>query len=116
MFTALETGSYSDYPYHTVGLPPSWVSYRELLGWWSPSTNPAHAGEARRKAGVSGVRHDILGGYCCVAIHTYYSAVCFYADTNGHKGKAEALATCRAIVVALQAADAAEKGGRECLS
>ena len=74
-----------------------------------PSTNAAHAGQARRKE----TYHEVTHGRweVCVEIggktHTAGYAEVAYTETNGDKGKAEALATCRAIVDALQAAEAA---------
>lgn len=72
------------------------------------SANPAFAGDARRKAdywgvkrwygsdGREGVRADIDKVEC----------FCAFDETHNDKGKAEALATCRAIVEALKAAEA----------
>ena len=80
---------------------------RPLLQW-SPSTNPAHAGEARREADLNGVKHH---GLCTVkafvVANSDLDGHCDYSETNGDKGKAEALATCRAIVEALKANEAA---------
>ena len=72
------------------------------------STDPAHAGEARRKARKKGRRWELTGcmlGVQC-DINTFSGVVCS-TETNGDEGKAEALATCRAIVAAMKAAKVA---------
>ncbi len=71
---------------------------------FSPSTNPAHAGEARRKAGWSNVHHENGGVVVVIGIdgRTGHGS-CAYSETNGDKGEAEALATCRAIAAAMKA-------------
>ncbi len=77
---------------------------------FEPSTNPAHAGEARRKAKWFSVEASPLDGEplgITCWINRQSSGGCWYDETNGDKGKAEALATCRAIVEALKAAKAA---------
>ena len=84
---------------------------RELQDWF-PSTNPAHAGEARRKAADATVRHSLAEGGCFIDLSVEIAGVlthgfcgaCYYSETNGDKGKAEALATCRAIVAVTKAA------------
>ena len=74
---------------------------------WSPSTNPAHAGEARRKADASSLSHSGVAAKCVlIGDHAGRGDAfweCGYSETNGDKGKAEALATCRAIVAGLKA-------------
>ncbi len=86
----------------------AWVgldgSFRAWRGLWSPSTNLAHAGEVRMKAERWELTGYTLGVQCDIG--TSSSVVCFH-ETNDDKGKAEALATCRAIVEALKAAEAA---------
>ncbi len=72
---------------------------------WSPSTNPAHAGEARRKARSSKIVHA-HNGCRCVINEGEGATTVGYRETNGDKGKAEALVTCRATIAALQAAQA----------
>lgn len=74
---------------------------------WSPSTNPAHAGEARRKAEYSQVIHH--NDRTHVQVDSHFVTV-YLTETNGDKGKAEALATCRAIVAVLKAAKAVGGG------
>lgn len=76
---------------------------------WSPSTNPAHAGEARRKADYWGVKrwYGSDGRERVRADIDKIECFCAFDETNSDKGKTEALATCRAIVEALKAADAA---------
>jgi hypothetical protein len=76
------------------------------------STNPAHAGEARRKADGSYLDHLPSGtciAYIPVGEHVQCGE-CDYTETNGDKALAEALAICRAILATLQAAEKA-KGG-----
>ena len=73
---------------------------------WSPSTNPAHAGEARREADRCWVQSDALRysvwlGGCW--------AHCWLEEVNGDKCLAEALATTRAIAEVMKA-KAIEKG------
>ena len=85
-----------------------WVSnYRPEPGCvfpvcWSLS-NPAHAGEARRKADESEVSHSVSFGQsgCFVTIEGH-EGFAPWSDPDD-KGPAEALATCRAIVAAMQA-------------
>jgi hypothetical protein len=75
---------------------------------WSPSTNPDHAGEARRVADswvltdVETVRH--ADGIVCHLLvgMAWHSGACSFAETDGDKDRAEALATCRAIAAAMQ--------------
>lgn len=79
---------------------------------WSPSTNPAHAGEARREArawtlwSFLGADGETAGFQCYVNVGGWktFGGRCEISETNGDKGRAEALATTRAIVAALQAA------------
>jgi len=92
-----------------------WEDNEGTIVWngpFRPSTNPAHAGEARRQACASQVHQE---GYGAVMVHiqtsvppwpgagSYYSGYCDCAETTGDKGKAEALATCRAIAAAAKA-------------
>jgi hypothetical protein len=84
----------------------------ESVDKWSPSTNPTHAGEARRKVARwelcvvrGGDRWEEPGIEC----RLYTGAGvgiggAMLAETDGNVGEAEALATFRAIVAALQAA------------
>lgn len=74
---------------------------------WSPSTNPAHAGEARRKEGDWELFSNPKDGNIMCRFHGRHEGFCSLSETNGDKGKAEALATCRAIVAVLKAAEAA---------
>jgi len=68
---------------------------------WSPSTNPADAGEARRKAKQSSIRFCFAQGFIA-EIEGYVSA-CMLHETDGHGGRAEALATSRALAAAIKA-------------
>ncbi len=80
---------------------------------WSPTTNAAHAGEARRRAGRSKLDHSatfnvtgscrcyISVGSACVGQSVGYHEVAG-TDDEIHE-RAEALATCRAILAAIQA-------------
>ncbi len=86
---------------------------------WSPFTNPAHAGEARRKAfswrlQLQYSENDELGIGCRLWADpdTFYDGFCLLGKTNGDKAAAEALATCRVIVAMLQAAEAAGGEGK----
>jgi hypothetical protein len=74
---------------HWMGLGPIFASSAPCY-----STDSAIAGEARRRAGVSSVRHYLTDVW--VFLDEFYG-VCDYAETNGDKGLAEALATSRAI-------------------
>jgi hypothetical protein len=81
------------------------------FAYWFPSTNPAHAGEARRKAADWTLFRFREGIGCYIwdrvpgpAQH----AACLFTETNGSEELAEALATCRAILAALKAAEAVE--------
>lgn len=94
------------------GKPPHVHPWGDRGRWrwlvdWSPSTDPAHAGEAMRKADWSScihVKHRVaagveFGGIC-------YYGTCDYSEVTGDteeeiKGKAQALATCRAIAAAM---------------
>ncbi len=88
---------------------------------WKPSTNPAHAGEARRKA-ESWDLHTFncpkpTTVSCSLLVSGEWQVSgggsvgwCKYTETNGDKGRAEALATCRAIVDMLKAADEVNDG------
>lgn len=92
-------------------------------GGWSSSTNPANAGEARRKAGrwrlelgmhVTPIASDgwDLGIMCVLwpdGSGRGISASCAFPETDGDKALAEALATTRAIVAAMQAAEVKER-------
>ena len=76
-------------------------------GYWSPSTNPAHAGEARRKAEGSYLDH-LPSGTCSAYIDGGEHVRCSYSEVTGDtkkeiKGRAEALAICRAIDEAMKA-------------
>lgn len=72
---------------------------------WSPTTNPAHAGELRRKETYHEVTHGRFE--VCVAIggrtETEGYAEVAYSDCEGDRGRAEALAISRACLDALQA-------------
>jgi len=98
-----------------VGTPPDFIHRHFYIHYgggepklngdavlWSPSTNPAHAGEARRKAISSEVIHNTsIPDACHVVIVDAtggcHFGECSYAETDGDKGLAEALAICRAI-------------------
>lgn len=91
---------------------------------WSPSTSLAHSGEALMEANSSNVHHYI-GGPVVVEILTtdhwvdvfHYRGQCEYHETNGNKGEAQALATCRAITAAIVTAMiAAEEESNGCES
>jgi len=76
-----------------------------LTGWqfvsdWFPSTNPAHAGEARRKS--KWCKIFAIDDRVAVTIEGSKCEV-LYSETNGDKDRAEALAICLAIVATLQA-------------
>lgn len=77
---------------------------------WSPSTNPAHGGEARRKKKLSRIydNDENVGVLIEVGKCAGWGQVrCHETNNDNDKGKAEALATCRAIVAALKANNAA---------
>jgi hypothetical protein len=69
---------------------------------WHLSTDPAHAGEARRKC-----PHCLWhtpGGVVMELLAPHKVTVgCSYSETNGDEGKAEALTIFRAIIAALKA-------------
>jgi len=78
---------------------------------WNPSGNVIHAGEARWKAAYSDLTHTRgckignLAPECIAAVElnkTLYVEACTLPEVDGDKAKAEALATSRAIVKALQ--------------
>lgn len=81
-------------------------------GPWSPFTNPAHAGEARRKADSWDIGaipayedHECYPGIECLISrdgkHGY--GACSFAEVNDDEGQAEALAAMRAILAVLKA-------------
>ena len=86
---------------------PRWIPDKE------PSTNPAHAGEARRKAEgydlhtFNAPDPTIVSCGIRVGEEEVYVGGGSFAETNGDKGKAEALGSCRAITCAMRAAEAA---------
>lgn len=103
-----------------------WYSDSTMLYWmkaggktvektyWQPSIDPAHTGEARREADMSEITHRLLGVTASISTYPlapggfiWHSCTVAYSETNGDKGKAEALATCRAIVAVLKAANVA---------
>jgi hypothetical protein len=89
-----------------------WMWVADGLVTWSPSTNPTHAGEARRKAFSWGLHTDLAEEGSIDAITCWLGDVyglCRVSETDGNVGKAEALATCRAIVAVLQARKAVSK-------
>jgi hypothetical protein len=70
------------------------------------STNSAHAGEARRKTERSFVEHSdgvvrVSIGYVVGGQVRWHSAKVLVRETKDDKGKAEALATCKAIAFAI---------------
>ena len=107
--------------------------------YWSPTTNAAHAGEARRHCdkwafdpisvfGTYGIgtqseawhEGSAIVGY---TMHVFragkvFTGTCLFSEVTGstddeRKERAEALATCRAILAAIQARHKqAEKGGK----
>lgn len=97
-------------------------------GWWicveqewrpnkQPTTNAAHAGEARRRADCSAVNNGSARSLCEVYVYDShgslqrYAGHCKYsetADAPDPKAAAEALATCRAIDAALKARERGE--------
>ena len=101
-----------------VPIAGSHLDFSRHLNNWHPSTNPAHSGEARRKADdwtlalvccvVSGKGYQ-LGILCSLwsgEESVCYDGFCVFSETNGNKGEAEALATCRAIAAAMKEAEA----------
>ena len=100
------------------------LDYSRSISNWSPSTNPAHAGEARRKAEhwlietYKWIRYTDSAQGDAIRVELYpdekkrfeeeWSGDCQLSEINGDKGAAEALATCRAIVAKLKAAEAVE--------
>ena len=81
---------------------------------WGPSTNPAHAGEARRKVStwhLTGVGDSLVA--CTIVVDGQpFRGHCECSEVTGNtpeeiKGRAEALAICRAIDKAMKA-----KGGK----
>lgn len=75
---------------------------------WQPTTNAAHAGEARRRAKWSRLTiHDDRVA-CNIDNRTEWAKFVETADAPDPKAAAEALATCRAIEAVLRAR---EKGG-----
>ena len=96
-----------------------------LSRFWSPTTNAAHAGEARRKVvesellshgnTISGEMPGIWCNIWCKGIKS--QGRCMLSEVTGStdaeiKERAEALATCRAILAAIQAKHKqAEAGG-----
>jgi len=81
---------------------------RTMVFDWSPSTNPAHAGEARREAEYWEIERTpwvkSWGVYCRVYVdESWFTGSCGPEEVNGDKGRAEALATCRAIAAAMKA-------------
>ena len=86
-------------------------------GYWSPSTNHAHAGEARRKATVWTLDITIgpdgpIGIECHLGLFEGRgTGRCQWGETNGDEGQAEALATCRAIVAAMKATEGEQSEG-----
>ena len=106
-----------EYAYHTVWdcgdgrmfLTGTFLGVDSGYPVWSPSTNAAHAGEVRRKA----VSWSLSLRYghetvieCWIETQRQF---CELRETNGDKAKADALAICRAIVAALQAAEKGKK-------
>ncbi len=105
-------------PTYSGAVPVDAIQYSPD-GWWywkwapdgksawapnkAPSTNAAHAGEARRRADGSYLDHLPKGQKCCAYIEGHAPFYCKYSETNGDKGRAEALAICRAILSAIQA-------------
>lgn len=88
---------------------------RDGLSWlkgWSPSTHPAHAGEARRvKKYVATLVSDGVGWrFSFYTEYGFFAGGCRISETNGDKGAAEALAICRAILAAMQAAEKRKRG------
>lgn len=105
--------------WHSWRGSPRWHDSMENLvasySDWSPSTNPAHAGEARRKADTWTLDTTIGPGRP-IGIECHFgllegdgSGGCLFSETNGDKGKAEALASTRAIAAAMQAAEAGKE-------
>jgi|GEM_PF-6957202 len=75
---------------------------------WSPSTNAAHAGEARRVADLWTLSLLRVGEHSRIVCGlskdgVYGEGHCDLAEVYGDKKLAEALATCRAILAAVQA-------------
>lgn len=91
-----------------IGLAPEQLqvgTWRTPVGFrneWSPTTNPAHAGELRRMAEASDCYHSPVIGPGCFVHVDGFCGKCLYSETNGDKDKAEALAICRAVTAAIQ--------------
>lgn len=95
--------------------PREWWIWRGVeMGWQPhkfPSTDPAYAGEARRLAACWNVFTDASydrteeGIGCCVWLSEdgdSFGGVCGFSETKGDIGRAEALATCRAIAATME--------------
>lgn len=80
--------------------------WAHAVNQWSPTTNAAHAGEARRRVD-SAMLDNMASGIASCTINGEYYQRCSSSEVTGTddeiKEHTEALATCRAILAAIQA-------------